>query len=445
MDLKFFNSLSGQKEVFAPLDKTRATLYHCGPTVYDYVHVGNMRSFVFADTLRRVLEYMGYNVEQTINITDIGHLSGDVDEGEDKMTKGLKREGLPFTMNAMHDLGTKYMEAFKKDLASLNILFPHHMPRASDSMYISEDLDLIQKLLAKGLAYETEDGIYFDTENFPDYGALPGLPKAEELKAIPHPNKKNSRDFSLWKKNSEYGFESPYGKGFPGWHIECSAMSMRTLKTETLDIHTGGVDLAPIHHNNEIAQSEGATGKKFANFFMHSAFVNFGDSKMAKSEGNVVRMQDLNEWKIHPLSLRWLFLMTHYRTPLDFSKTSVEASQTNLEKWIHQFALVGNSTKDERLLEYAGDDLNTAQAIASMKEIDLDFVEKVLGIPVSQLAKEVQQIPQEIGEALGLRNRARAENDYTKSDLIREEIVSKGYSIFDTPTGTRVLKNLSTI
>lgn len=444
MDLKFFNSLTGKKETFDKSPGARVTLYHCGPTVYDYVHVGNLRSFIFADTLRRILEYVGFEVEQTINITDVGHLSGDVDEGEDKMTKGLKREGLPFTMEAMHTLGTKYMEAFRSDLEALNVKKPHHMPRASDSVYISEDLNLIQKLLTKGLAYETSTGIYFDTEAYPNYGALPGLPKKEDLVATPHADKRNPRDFSLWKKNSEYGFESPYGKGFPGWHIECSAMSMRTLNTETLDIHTGGIDLAPIHHNNEIAQSEGATGKKFADFFMHSAFVNFGDQKMAKSEGNVVRMRDLIDWGIHPLALRWLFLMSHYRTPLDFTKESIKAAETNLQDIVFNYAL-NKKQQQGSLIEFVADDLNTPKAVAEMNLPDVDFTEKVLGIPLSQLSEKALDIPQNMQEKIAARNKARSENDYGKSDLLRDEIIASGYTVFDTPMGTRVLRNLSTI
>ncbi len=448
MALKFFNSLTQKKEIFEPLQPPRVTLYSCGPTVYDYVHVGNLRYFVFVDTLRRALEYARFKVEQTINITDVGHLSGDMDEGEDKMTKGLLREGLPYSMASMYALGTKYMEAFKNDLAGLNILAPQHMPRASESIYISEDLNIIQKLLAKGLSYETEDGIYFDTENFPQYGALPGLPKKEELLATLHKGKKSPRDFSLWKKNSEFGFDGPYGKGFPGWHIECSAMSMRTLKTETLDIHTGGVDLAPIHHNNEIAQSEGATGKKFARFFMHSALVNFGENKMAKSEGNIVKLQDIIEWGYHPLSLRWLYLQSHYRTPIDFSREAVEAAHKSLEKIIHQFALEANpqpDVKQKELFDYVADDLNTPQAIAKMEGANPDFLEKVLGIPIGELAKEMSEIPDQIKMKLSEREKARKSNDYRRSDQMRLEIMAAGYVVFDTPQGTRVLKNLSTI
>ncbi len=447
--LKFFNSLTGRKETFEPLTPAsssggppRVTLYHCGPTVYDYVHVGNLRSFVFADTLRRALEATGFQVEQSMNITDVGHLSGDNAEGEDKMTKALVRENQPLTLSAMHDLATRYMNAFKEDLATLNILKPHHMPRASDSVYISEDLNIIQKLLAKGLAYETADGIYFDTEQFPDYGKLPGLPKPEELLSTSNTNKKNSRDFALWKKNSEIGFESPYGKGFPGWHIECSAMSMRTLQTETLDIHTGGIDLAPIHHNNEIAQSEGATGKPFARFFMHSAFLNFGGDKMAKSEGDIVRMRDVLERGFNPLSLRYLFLTAHYKTPVDFTWEALEAAQAALQRVVHQYALTGETKADPELLKYIADDLNTPQAIAAMENIDVEFAEKVLGLPITKLAEEAKNISPEIEAKISERNAAREKSDYSASDRLRDEIISAQYSIFDTPTGTKALKNL---
>lgn len=447
--MQLFNSLTGKKEEFKPIDPKRVTLYHCGPTVYDYAHVGNLRSFVFADTLRRVLEYDGYNVEQTINITDVGHLSGDVEEGEDKMTKGLDREGLPHTMEAMYELGTKYKNAFMEDLELLNIELPHHMPRASESMYISEDLNLIQKLLAKGLAYETSDGIYFNTEAFPDYGALPGLPRPEELRTDPHSTgqfgKKNPRDFSLWKKNSEYGFESPYGKGFPGWHIECSAMSMRTLSTETLDIHTGGIDLAPIHHNNEIAQSEGATGKKFANFFMHSAFVNFEGGKMAKSDGNTVNLRDVKKWGFHPLSVRWLYLMSHYRTPIDFSKESLGAAHNSLENIVINYAINNISSNQQELKDFVFDDLNTASAIAQMSILDVEFIEKVLGIPIIKLSEKVKRdIPDNILQMVNKRALARKSGDFQTADKIREKI-GPDYFILDTHANTRVLKRLSTI
>lgn len=446
MDIELYNSLSKEKEIFKPLNSDGITLYSCGPTVYDYAHVGNLRSFIFADTLKRVLKYADYKIEHTINITDVGHLSGDVDEGEDKMTKGLKREGLPYTMEAMYELGTKYMNAFKSDLDTLNIIQPDYIPRASDSMYISEDLNLIQKLLAKGLAYETNDGIYFDTEAFPNYGALPGLPKPEELVSIPHPNKKNPRDFSLWKKNDEFGFESPYGKGFPGWHIECSAMSMRTLKTETLDIHTGGIDLAPIHHNNEIAQSEGATGKKFANFFMHSAFLTFSGDKMAKSEGNIVNLRELIEKGYHPLALRYLFLTAHYRTPIDFTWEALQGAQQTLERLVHNYALTNESIENNKLFDFVSDDLNTPQAIAEMNEsgFDIEFAEEVLGLPIKKLAEESKNIPEEIKEKLAQRDLARSEKDYEKSDLLRSEITALGFSVFDQGDKSVALRHLST-
>jgi len=447
MDLIFFNSLTGKKEKFEPLNPPRVTLYHCGPTVYNYAHIGNLRSYVFADILRRALEYAGHKVEQTVNITDVGHLSGDVDEGEDKMTKGLRREELPFTMEAMHELGTKYMKAFKADLDALNILPPHHMPRASDSVYISEDLDLIKKLLARGLAYETPDGVYFDTEAFPDYGKLPGLPGKESLVSVPHPSKKSPRDFSLWKKNSEFGFDGPYGKGFPGWHIECSAMSMRTLETSTLDIHTGGIDLAPIHHNNEIAQSEGATGKPFARFFMHSAFLTSTGDKMAKSEGNIVNLQDIIKKGFHPLSLRYLFLTAHYRTPIDFTWEALGAAQQALERLVHGYALNnGLGTVNKELFDFVSDDLNTPQAIAKMNEnqIDVEFTEKALGLPVKKLADEAKNIDGQTRQKIIQRNQAREAKNYAESDRLRDKIEASGYAVFDADEGSVVLKRLST-
>ncbi len=443
-DIRFFNSLSGKKEPFSVPEGEKAKLYHCGPTVYDFVHIGNLRSIIFADTIRRSLETLDIKTEQTINITDVGHLSGDTDEGEDKMTKALLREGKPLTIESMLELGTFYMERFKEDTAAINVLPPHHLPRASGSEYISEDLSIIQKLLSKGLAYETKDGVYFDTENYPEYGKLKGVPAVENDAPKPK-DKKNSRDFALWKKNASIGFESPYGKGFPGWHIECSAMSMRTLKTETLDIHSGGIDLAPIHHNNEIAQSEGTTGKPFARFFMHSGFVNMGMEKMAKSVGNVVRLKDITEKGFHPLSLRFLFLMAHYRTPMEFSWESLEAAQSSLEKIVHNFALTGEASPNPRLKEYLADDLNTPQAIAELNSgtIDADFMEKALGIPLSLLAEEAKKTTPEIESLLSERELSRNNGDFAMADEIRDKISSLGYVLFDAPSGTYTLKRLS--
>ena len=439
-------------------------MYNCGPTVYDYVHIGNLRSFIFADILRRTLEYFGYKVEQTMNITDLGHLTSDADEGEDKMAKGLRREGLPYTLEAMRDLGTKYAETFNENLKELNIESPHHIPRASDSVYISEDLNIIQKLLTKGLAYETADGVYFDTENFPQYGALPGAPSAKESETQKTENhdKKSPRDFALWKKNSEIGFESPYGRGFPGWHIECSAMSMRTLKTETLDIHTGGIDNMPIHHNNEIAQSEGATGKTFARFFMHGGPLTFSGEKMAKSTGNIAKLKDLEENKIHSLSYRFFTFNAHYRSPLDFSYEAVNAAQNALQDWVHLVARIENTEelpsdfKDE--FENAlADDLDIPKAVSTLqtllsspksdgeKKAALLYANKVFGLDLEKLSEAVKEIGPEARKILEKRNEARINKDWVEADRLRTELENRGYVLSDREKGTLILHSLSSL
>jgi len=248
--LKLKNTLTGKIEEFKPLNKGEIGMYNCGPTVYNYAHIGNLRAYVFSDTLRRALEYLypESKIKQVVNVTDIGHLSSDSDEGEDKMTKALKREGKPMTLEAMRELADFYFLKFKEDLKLLNIETPEHFPFASD--HISEDIALINKLIEKKYTYETSDGIYLDTSKVEDYGKL-GLPSTGESRIVANKEKKNSRDFALWKYDEKLGYSAPFGKGFPGWHIECSAMSMKYLG-ETFDIHTGGIDHIPIHHNNEI-------------------------------------------------------------------------------------------------------------------------------------------------------------------------------------------------
>ena len=285
--LQLYNTLSRKKEEFVPLKEGKVRMYSCGPTVYNYAHIGNLRSYVFADVLRKTLEYSGLEVKQVMNLTDIGHLTSDADSGEDKMTKGLLREGKELTLKNMRELAEFYTEKFKEDLEKLNIEMPDGLYYASD--YVKEDIELIQKLEEKGYTYKTSDGVYFDTSKMPDYGALWGGVRTQDrdyARVAENSEKKNPEDFALWKFDEKIGFESVWGKGFPGWHIECSAMSIKFLG-EQFDIHTGGIDLIPTHHTNEIAQSESATGKKpFVKYWMHSEFVDTGSEKMSKSKNN---------------------------------------------------------------------------------------------------------------------------------------------------------------
>lgn len=320
----FYNTLSKSKEQFNAVPHSKEVrMYNCGPTVYDTSHIGNLRSFIFADLIRRVLEYNGFPVKQVINITDFGHLSSDADSGNDKMTKGLKREGLAVTLENMRLLADKYTEQFKQDLRRVNldtdrILFP----RASD--YIPAQIAMIETLEEKTYAYRGKDGVYFDTARFPDYGKLgdiniEGLKEGARVEASE--DKRSPTDFLLWKPDAKIGWDSPWGKGFPGWHIECSAMINATLGKQ-IDIHTGGVDLIPTHHNNEIAQSESATGKRpFSRFWMHNEFLNLSGEKLAKSTGNIVNLSTLIEKGYHPLAYRYLLLGAHYRSLLNFTWT----------------------------------------------------------------------------------------------------------------------------
>ncbi len=440
-------------------------MYHCGPTVYDRAHIGNLRSYVFADTLRRVMEYNDYKVRQVINITDIGHLTSDGDIGEDKMTKALIRDNKPLTMQSMHDLATKYFETFKEDLKSLNIETPDFFPRASE--HIKEDLELIEKLFANDFAYKAENGIYFDTEKFQDYGAIVGgkekLQWNEEFARIkPTSGKKSHPDFILWKFDDKIGWESPWGKGFPGWHIECSAMARKYLG-QPFDIHTGGTDHIPVHHNNEIAQSEAAYGVSLSNIWMHNAFITINDSKMAKSSGNFITLETLkDEEKISPLSYRYWLLTAHYRSPINFSYDAVRASQTAFIRLIGTVSAYPDNGNiithyKERFLEYINNDLDTAKAIALIWDIIkdsscsaadkkatiIDF-DRVLGLGLNEMpnfntSNKPEKIPEEIIALSEAREEARKNKEWEKADALRQEIESRGFEIQDSSDGANIV------
>jgi len=473
--LKFFNTLTKEKEDFSPIKGKKVCMYNCGPTVYDDVHIGNLRSFVFADVLRRTLEFNGLKVKQILNITDIGHLSGDGDEGEDKMTRGLKREGKPITLKAMQELAEIYTKRFQNDLKELNIEKPTKMPRASS--HIKEDVKLIKKLEQKGFTYKTSAGIYFDTSKDRNYGKLGGLSENHEAQIERNSEKRNGRDFALWKfsKSEGLGFKSPWGKGFPGWHIECSAMVLKYFsnfldsfgvnlridqdQSAVIDIHTGGMDLIPIHHNNEIAQSENATGKHFARYWLHNEFVTMGTDKMAKSEGNVFKLQDLKEKGIDPLSFRYWLLTAHYRSPISFSWEAIEAAQTAFEKIKNQIQSIKNKGKiSEKYLsqfkEAVNDDLNTPKAVAVLWEVLKDEslpaedrkktileMDKVLGLGLTTLKKESVTIPSEVRSLVEKREKARTQKIWPEADRLRKEIEAKGFEVKDTEKGP-VVKNL---
>lgn len=471
----FYNTLHRRKEPFTPMNPPEVGFYSCGPTVYHYAHIGNLRSYVFADVLKRVLAANGYHVTHVMNITDVGHLTDDADAGEDKMEKGARREG-----KTVWEIAQYYTDVFQEDLRALNIEPPTLWTKATD--HISEQIAMIQALEKKGYTYVTDDGVYFDTAKFPTYGALAKL-DLENLKAGArvemNEQKRNPSDFALWKfspKDAKRAmeWESPWGKGFPGWHIECSAMSMKYLG-ETFDIHTGGIDHIPVHHTNEIAQSEGMTGKPFVHYWMHNEFVVLsGDQKMSKSADNFLRLQSVIDQGYSPLDYRFLCLNTHYRSPLAFSWAAMDAAREGRER-VNQFArrIYGLrdsaptetdtkylSGKDDAFWAAVNDDLNTPAALGVMFEMIKDVNsqmanntlavapndlwklllswDNVLGLKLEDVVKAAAEIPAQVQELLARRQAAREQRDWKASDHIRDEIKQLGYAVEDTDQGQQV-------
>lgn len=468
------NTLSNVEEPFETLQPNIVKMYHCGPTVYGVQHIGNLSMFVFTDILRRTLEYAGYTVRQVINITDVGHLTSDADEGEDKMMKGLKRDGLAPTLENMKKLAEKYTTQFLKDIHTLNIRTEGtQFPRASE--YIPAQIAMVKTLEEKGYAYRGKGGVYFDTAKFAEYGKLgninlEGLREGVRVAAVS--DKRNPTDFLLWKADVHMGWDSPWGKGFPGWHIECSTMIRATLG-DKIDIHTGGIEHIPVHHNNEIAQSESASGKRpFSRFWLHRAHLQIDGGKMAKSDGNVVYLSDITRKKFHPLAFRYLLLGSHYRQTASFTWEALKAAQTaflKLRKLIDTLPKGGLVPEDykKRFEERIYDDLDTAGALAVLWEmvkdqnlapenlraglIDFDRVfgfglekqdekaralwEKEFGVVVTN-----EEIPERIQELLQKREAARLEKRFADADVARNEIETAGFAIEDTIDGPRVVK-----
>lgn len=457
MALELHNTLTNRKETFIPITPHKVGMYNCGPTVYNYAHVGNLRSYVFADILRRAFEANGYTVTQVVNITDVGELT--VDESEDKMVRALKREGKPLTLEAMREVADFYTAAFLADLDALGIETPHQLPRAGD--HIKEDIEMVQKLLDKGFAYQTSDGIYFDTSQFPEYGKLGNIDiegQQAGARIAVNPEKRNPRDFTLWKfSTGPLGWDSPWGKSFPGWHIECSAMSKKYLG-QPFDVHTGGVDHIPTHHNNEIAQSESAEGVPLAHYWLHNAHIIVNGGKMAKSAGNFITLKTLETEKVSPRSYRYWLLTGHYRTQMNFTLEAVEAAQTALFKLYHVFAdLKGEAQADPKytnqFLTFINDDLDTPKAVALMWELVKDKkvtdavkratlieFDRVLGLGLSTFTHTAEtDIPPEIETLAELREHARTEKDFAKADALRKEIEERGYTIKDTDEGAKII------
>ena len=462
----FTNTLSDAKELFIPQKPGVVSMYSCGPTSYSPAHIGNLRAYIFSDTVARVLSAAGYRVRRVINITDFGHLVSDGDEGEDKMTKGLKRDGLPITMENMRTMAEKYTSLFIEDLAELNIDTEEiTFPRASD--YISEQIAFIKTLEQKSYAYRTKEGVYFDTARFPNYGKLGGINVNNQIvgtRALENKEKRNPADFVLWKPDSKLGWQSPWGLGFPGWHIECSAMS-RSLLGQEIDLHTGGEDLSAVHHNNEIAQSEAASGRTFVHYWMHNAFLTMGGEKASKSLGNVIYLKDIAEKGYSPLALRYFFLQAHYRTPLSFSYDALGGAASALDRlWKISREVAEESNRKgepsearDTFLATMRDDLATSQALSvlwdSLRSEEyspeekwslIEAAEAHLGLslvyPPTPHSLSKANIPNEVQDMLARREIARTIKDFKEADRIRNDIERCVYRVEDGLEGQVLTK-----
>jgi len=448
--LFLYNTLARQKEEFKPLKK-KVGLYTCGPTVYDYAHIGNLKTYIFEDILRRTLEYNGYKVEQIMNITDVGHLTSDADEGEDKLEKGAKREG-----KTVWQIADFYAQVFKENLQALNIKEPAKYCKATD--YIKEQIKLVKKLEKKGLTYQTSDGLYFDTSKYPDYARLAKLNMAgqkEGARVEINKEKRNPTDFSLWKfspkdRQRQMEWPSPWGKGFPGWHLECSAISLKELGKE-FDLHCGGIDHVPIHHTNERAQNWGFTGKESVKFWLHGEFLIMGQDKMAKSAGNFITLQTLIDKGFDPLAFRYFVLQAHYRSKLNFTWEALEAAQRGYDNLIAEIKRLDKPDHNcpeavRNFSEAVNDDLNTSQALAILQDVlksncpssakramVMEF-DKIFGLDLNRFAEKTE-LSDEVKELIELRQQARQAQDYHKADQLRQELLKKGVKIRDLTDG----------
>ena len=451
MEMKIYNTASRKKEEFKSIKPGEAGIYSCGPTVYSSPHIGNMYAYICWDVLVRNLKYLGYKVDWVMNITDVGHLTDDADNGEDKMEKGSRREGL-----SAKEVAQKYEAEFRENLKLLNIDEPTEMPRATEN--IQEQIDLIKKIEANGFTYKTSDGIYFDTAKFGDYGKFANLNLGkirEGARVEVNEEKRNPTDFALWKFSPKEGkrqmeWNSPWGVGFPGWHIECTAMSTKYLG-ETFDIHTGGEDHIPVHHTNEIAQGYGAFGHNTANYWMHNAFITFKGEKISKSSGGLFTIFDLKEMSFDPLAYRYMALGSHYRKGIEFSVENLKAAEVALEKLrnykVEKQGRVNEDYKGE-FISKISDDLAMPEVMAvvwKMMKSDLtvedkwatllDF-DKVLGLNLGKKIEE--EIPKEVLDLVEKRNQARDEKNWAESDRLREIIRKNGYLVEDLPNSCKI-------
>ena len=459
MDIFFYNTLHKQKELFKPIKESEATIYSCGPTVYKDATIGNMRTNLLSDTLRRILKYNGYKLKHVMNITDVGHLVSDGDEGEDKMIKSAKEEHKTPLEIAEH-----YTKLFFIDLERLNIQTPEVVCKATD--HIKEMLDMVKKIMDNGYAYETSTAIYFDVSKLDEYGILSGIDLKNQkagARVDVDPEKRNPYDFALWIKAPEnhlMKWDSPWGPSYPGWHIECSAMSKKYLGEE-FDIHTGGIDLVPTHHENEIAQNKGACGKIPAHYWIHGEYLLVNGGKMSKSLKNVYLLDDIIKKGYDPLTYRLFNFSCHYRGKLNFTWEGIESASASLERLREGYQNHLNGTEEvpdevindleNRFHKAINDDMNMPLALSVVWEAVryknkskkiaelLKKFDTVLGIDIDK-AKKTEELPQDVLDLLEKRNEARKNKNWEESDRLRDEILEKGYIIKDTKNGAELQK-----
>jgi cysteinyl-tRNA synthetase len=454
MTLRLFDTYTRSVRHFDPLRPPEVSLYTCGPTVYDYAHLGNLRTYIFEDLLRRVLEFNGYRVKHVMNLTDVGHLVSDADTGEDKMEKGSRRTG-----KSAWEIAEFYTQAFKDDLGYLNILEPTIWCRATD--HIPEQIETIQGIEAKGLTYRTSDGIYFDTSKLPTYGYLARL-DVKGLQAgmrVDMGEKRHPTDFALWKfsppaHQRQMEWESPWGVGFPGWHIECSAMSTKYLGP-FFDIHCGGEDHIAVHHTNEMAQTEACHGTRLANFWLHGSFLQLDDAKMAKSAGAFLRLQTVVERGYDPLAYRFFCLSAHYHATLNFTWEGLDGAATALHRLRTAVYAWGSTGTVEvgyidRFKAQINDDLNMPRAVAltwelvksalpaATKKATLLQFDRVFGLRLAEWQPVEAVVPDAIVVLVQQRQQARAEKRWQDADTLRGQVKAAGYDIDDTSQGPHI-------
>lgn len=463
MSFYIYNTLTRSKDELVTIKKDKVGMYTCGPTVYNYAHIGNLRTYIFEDALKKSLEYVGYKVKHVMNVTDVGHLQSDGDEGEDKMALGASREH-----KTVWEIAKFYEDAFFEDCKKLNVKRPNVVCRATD--HINEMIKFIQKLEEKGYTYESNGNVYFEIDKFPGYTKLANL-SIDELEAGSRieidPNKKNPLDFVLWFTNSKFAnqimqWDSPWGRGFPGWHLECSAMSMKYLG-EKIDIHCGGIDHIPVHHTNEIAQSECALGHKWVNYWVHGEFLVLDGGKMSKSSGDFLTVSRLEEEGFNPLDYRYFCLQSKYRKQLVFSFESLKDAQNGYRALKKKIGAIISNIEDgltinKELIEayqdkfkaQISDDLNLANAFTVLNEVIKDSAlnnkekafliedfDKVFSLDLMTIEREAIEVDEElVNRLIAERNEARANKNYGRSDEIRAELLAMNIEVLDSKEGT---------